>query len=653
MRSTAEKDTLGAGRLFGIQRRWGTKTLVSALLLILHLAAVCRMLPPERLFSLRPVLAADFPVHIYHADFYRRALQSGSLPWGYDPAVAAGKTMLPTQDAGGRLFEYLAILAPWLSVQVVARVLVVFTALSFPLWMYLAARHLGIDQDKTLWVLLVLASAVWLYPTLNGFMAVGMVDFALASFVAPLALALFLKFLQSPGTATYLAFLLMVSFVFATHVLGVAVLIPPLAACVLCIRELKGRFRLLALSTPLWMVGINFFWFIPFVSALGSPSPPGREFGHHPSELIYTQWSDFASVLSLPRMFLVVVVLSFIAWGVRCLTRTCGSRVAWSVSLAVASGLLMKVAGSVIPGLELLSPNRFMLPAAVFATIPMGLAAAWIARKLRVPNPLALSLAAAGLVGLTCCVPSEKVRFSEQRFFGGQSRPLPARFPLRWPGSVAAVEALDPVVDFAAQQTECGDRLLVQTAGQCEQLLIPHLTGREVIGTSYTDQHDPIQFHYDSVLGRRIAAWQPAELREALSRWGVNWVFAFTPQAKKLFARTLDSSAEKVGPYLAFRCDATTRLLVGEAAVSASPNRIALSDIRADGGWLVLKYRYHPAWEPSGAEAEIYRLPLPEDEVGLLAIKNPGGKLSLVFRPWKMLSARWSDGPVVSADVLK
>jgi len=621
---------------------------LGGLLLVLHLAAVCTLVPPQRLFSLRPVLSADFSVHIYHADFYRRAIYAGSLPWGYDPAVAAGKSLLPTQTVSSQSLEFFAVVAAWLKPQVIARVVLLFTALTFPLWTWWATRKIGLTADEQIWTLLCLLAGVWLYPSLNGFMRIGMVDFALSCFLAPLALALFLRFVERPTARAYLAFLLAVSVVFAVHILGVMVLIPPIAAYALFSKPLDRRYRLLAVSTPLWMTVLNGFWFIPFVRALAIPDLPGREFRHHPQDLVYGGVTEFLEVLSVSRIALAALGLALLGFGTWVLARRFGKRTAVAVGLAVVTGLILKFAGSSAPSLARMNPNRFLLPSAVFGAFPLGLAAHRFASRLRIPTGLSVPLIAAAAITAAFFAPQEKVRHSEQRFFGGQPRMLPSRFPLALPHSVQTVEALEPVLDFTTQRTGADDRLLVQTSGQCEQLLIPLLTGREVIGTTYTDEYDPAQFHYNRVFGRAIDAWKPAEMKETLARWGVDWAFALTPDAKLLLSEATASAGEEAGPYRVFRTSKeTSKFLVGSGRVETELNRIELRKLEPAGDWIVLRYRYHPAWEASDPGTSIYRYPLPEDAVGFLAIRNPGREVVLHFRPWKMLSARWPAGRTV------
>ena len=60
----------------------------------------------------------------------------------------------------------------------------------------MASRLLAIPVGIQVWIVLLLVSPVWLYQTFNFYLLYGLVAFASASFLAPLVLASFLKFLD-------------------------------------------------------------------------------------------------------------------------------------------------------------------------------------------------------------------------------------------------------------------------------------------------------------------------------------------------------------------------------------------------------------------------------------------------------------------------
>ena len=80
----------------------------------------------------------------------------------------------------------------------------------------------------------------------------------------------------------------------------------------------------------------------------------------------------------------------------------------------------------------------------------------------------------------------------------------------------------------------------------------------------------------------------------------------------------------------------------GKGEVTAGINRLELAELRPDQGLVVLRYRYHPAWNaPPGVVLEPH--PIPEDAVGFLALRDPPPSVTLRFSPRDMLFAAWPD----------
>jgi hypothetical protein len=132
-------------------------------------------------------------------------------------------------------------------------------------------------------------------------------------------------------------------------------------------------------------------------------------------------------------------------------------------------------------------------------------------------------------------------------------------------------------------------------------------------------------------------------LQQALDRWGVSWVFTKTDEARDLFAETTGEPGLPVGKYHAFRtASSSSRFLVGSGRLAANINRLELTDVQADNGMVVLKYRYHPAWKTDSGEA-VVRHSIPEDPSGFLAIENPGREVTLRFDPAAIFGAAWPD----------
>jgi hypothetical protein len=177
--------------------------------------------------------------------------------------------------------------------------------------------------------------------------------------------------------------------------------------------------------------------------------------------------------------------------------------------------------------------------------------------------------------------------------------------------------------------------------GDYDAKVFPLAFGREVIGCSFPVYSDPAQFLNKLLWGRRIEAWLPSELRVALHNWGIAWVFTITEEAHSLLAKTVGHSGEIVGKYRAFQISRSPgRFLVGAGHLRAKVNRIVLKELRSENGIVVIRYRYHPAWQTNN-NIPVYQYPVPEDPMGFIALENPPKSVTLRFDPWKMLVAPW------------
>ena len=91
---------LGADSNRGMTERANQLSL--AVVVLLHIGAVCIFFPPWESLRQEPLYAIDYPVHTHRVYMYRQAFLESGLPWGYDPAVSAGSVMDPSSDVGAK-----------------------------------------------------------------------------------------------------------------------------------------------------------------------------------------------------------------------------------------------------------------------------------------------------------------------------------------------------------------------------------------------------------------------------------------------------------------------------------------------------------------------------------------------------------------------
>lgn len=595
------------------------------LAVILHIAATCAFFSPLEIFSAEPLHHVDHPVHTHRVLVYREALFESGLPWGYDPSVGAGLVLSPFRDLGAKPQEVLGVLLPFLPAATVVRFFLFATVLAFPLGTLLASRRLGLDTRTQFWVVVVLIVLLWLTWTTQFYLEWGLAAFVAAAAFAPWVLALFLSFLTAPGLATYLAFVAGLAGLVLLHIQGVWPIAVPLVLYALIVRSLAWKWRLATFSAPVAALALNSFWLVPAWRARSMPYAPEPDLPvHQPAKhLTFADWSSVTAQIDLFWLVSRAGLVVLLVWGFLVMRRRLGARVTGALALAVVWSLFMTYAGSFVPGLRIYQPVRFIVPTLVLMALPLGLALSALVERSHLPH----AWAAVGFVVVAVGV---------------------ALFSLRGPQPLPLPPSPDLLGRFISQRTRPEDRLLIQSADGYardgfETRILASSYGREILGCTFPQVTHPGQFLRDVLLGRSLAEWSPRELRSALDRWGVSWVFTRTEQARELLLATTSKPGIAVADFTAFQFSIDAgRFLAGNGIIEASVNRIELRRLEPEDGRVVLRYRYHPAWRgPPGLVLEPY--PVPEDPAGFIAIRTPPIDVTLRFDPALMLTAQWPD----------
>ncbi len=597
-------------------------SVVLGFVLLLHVSSVFVFFPPWQAWRSEPLFFTDHPVHTHRVYMYREALQESALPWGYDPAVGAGTTMPPGEDVGAKIQQVLGAVLGFLLPGQVERLVLFFAALTAPLGTLLACRRLGFSLGSQACIMAALLPVTWI--VLLPYFSWGLVGFALASFLTPYILALFLDFVAEPGFKSYLTCVAGASVLFLFHVLGPVVVVPSLIFLTLGAKGLSKRWRAALVLVPVVVGLINIFWLAPLVLAEQMPEPPTNpttmEFVTH---LTASDWSDSLAEPSMDRIIRRVVAVSLGLYGLVVLYRAVGPFTFVILIGAAAFAAGLRFFGSFLPGIERMQPLRFIAPAVVLLAIPVGLALESLGQKCRLRGDRS-----ALLVGLALLAGA---------FWLGEPKPLPLP------------PTPDALREFLPEHTTTEDRLLVQSLDGYryrgfEAKVFPITYNREVIGNTFPQTDDPAQFHSDFLWGKALSSWRPDDLRASLERWGVTWVFVQTDEADKLLSAATGVPSVAVGGYRALKVPtaSTSRFMVGRGRVAAKVNRLDLSDVEPENGIVVLRYRYHPAWRSDSGE-RVLRYPIPEDTKGFIALANPPRNLTLHFDPAAMLQASWPD----------
>jgi hypothetical protein len=592
--------------------------------LLMHVLAACFFFPPWEAVRSEPLYAVDYPVHTHRVHVYRHAFLESGLPWGYDPAVSAGSVMNPHNDIGAKPQQVLGLLLPFVSPGAIVRLFLFLVVLTFPVWTLLSCRRLGIPSDIQVCVMLALIAPAWFLQQLSIFFFTGVVGFAAASYFTIYVFALFISFLRQPQRKTYIAFCSAGALLFLLHSLGPLALLPALTFATLTWRPLSCRWRAAAMLAPVIILALNAFWLVPYLLDWEMLNPAWNwlaVLSNVDRHLTYDNWSELFAKFSRPLWLgPQIFALSLALYGFLVMRRVVEGRIVIAIAIVSAVALFLSYFGSFIPGFARFQPVRFILPAFVFLAIPVGIALSILVK--RVGLPVGPSVACAAVILILPAV-----------WLGGLKQlPLPT--------------SPDPVAHFITERTTSADRLLIQSSdgyrhGGFETKIFPLRFQREVIGSNFSAVHDPAQFLDKVLLGRELKDWSKEELKLALNRWGVSWVFTANSEGHALFTNTIGPPVAEVGSYRTFQVSpAATRFLIGDGVMEAKVNRIELKDLRSKDGLVVIRYRYHPSWRAT-SDMPVFSYPIPEDPSGFIALKDPPETVTLRFDPLALMAKQW------------
>ena len=594
------------------------------LVLLMHIVAACFFFPPWEAVRSEPLYTVDYPVHTHRVYMYRQGFLESGVPWGYDPAVSAGSVMNPHNDLGAKPQQVLGLLLPFLSPPTIVRLFLFLVALSFPLWTWLACRNLGVPSDARLCIMFSLIVPVWLLQQLNIYLFTGLVGFAAASFFSIYVVALFIVFLRDPQTINYIKFCLAGALLFLLHSLGPLPLLPAVAFFSLRWRPLSWKWRTALILTPFAIFILNAFWLLPFLLDWEMSNPAWTllpAFADVDRHLTYDNWSEFFEKFSRPRWFVPQIAgLVLALYGFFVMGKFVERRIVVALGAVTSIALLLSYFGSFLPIFVRFQPVRFILPAFVFLAIPAGMALSTSLK--RIGLPAGLSVTCAGAISIILAV------------WSGWLKPLPLP-----PSS-------DPFAQFLAERTTPADRLLIQSPdgyrrGGFETKIFPLRFQREVIGSTFSAVHDPAQFLDKILLGRELKDWPEDELKAALHRWGISWVFTVNSEGHRLMAGTIATGGMRVGDYHAFRVSTPpTKFLIGDGLIEAKVNRIELKRLRPQNGLIVIRYRYHPSWRAT-PETPLLSYSIAEDPTGFIALRDPPESVTLKFDPLALMAKKW------------
>jgi hypothetical protein len=304
--------------------------------------------------------------------------------------------------------------------------------------------------------------------------------------------------------------------------------------------------------------------------------------------------------------------------------------------MGALGGLLLASLAVVWGSLGRFSAERLFAPALMFASLPAAYAMTELLRPVRRLGGWvsAFLVGAAMLAGLILAVPSNR-----EAWLG------------RWrdnePLEIGLGEDRKNVVTAIRNYTTDEARILWEDHHGKRQsshwtALLPLLTGRAFVGGLDAEaaiEHTAGGLIDQTLGGRPIDDWKDSELRDYCAHYNIGWVVCWSEKTTRRFERWADASATAdlrdggAGRLFSLRRKPAFALRGAAHWQSADSNRIVLTDVKPEGGSVVLSLHYQAGMRVAPSRIKIDHQPDPDDPIPFvrLLLDEPAPVVTIIW----------------------
>jgi hypothetical protein len=293
--------------------------------------------------------------------------------------------------------------------------------------------------------------------------------------------------------------------------------------------------------------------------------------------------------------------------------------------LATALTVLFLVAyfGAILPFMRSWQPLRFKVPFDLFLVVGSSYyLSGWLATLPQSRAKLAPMLLGAGLVAfLINLVQTESTGRLQLR-----SRVAPEL------NAIVEWVARDSPADARVLFEESGDETGFVYNGVYLSSLLPHLTGRQLVGgpiNLYNDRHHFAEFHSGQMFKKDIQTLTDNELRNYLRLYNIGAVVAFHPASIQRLQSIpgLVTVEQRIGPVHLMKVNQRLSWFIeGAGKIRAGLNRLEISDIQ--GNEVVLKYHWVEGLTAS-PPTKVEPVKMLDDPIPFIKLVAPSSSVSL------------------------
>jgi hypothetical protein len=616
-------------------RRW------VAIIFCLHtLGLVLIFSPVTGVINSSPLIDQDWGLHFHHLKSLEAFWRQDHRLWGYNPFFMAGYPSNTIQDLSIKAFEIIALglsAIGWSPVQWF-KYGAFLAMVSIPWLMYFSVRNFFFaDKIENLTALAAafLGTLYWWNSLPREMFFYGMIGFPAAAYLSVLGVSLFYRLAANPANPSwlYVGWLLFAAAIMALHVQSVAIFLPPMIALLAAQPHLLTRRVLLWIAAAALLSGlVNLPWLIPAIGHRGDDV----------SAAIVDQLPFFAS--TNPLTFFLDYLGPQGYWTFRPSFIEKGFRLSLLILGAVGTLRLMR-SDSRSLGLMLASGLAFLFLVAYFGAL-LPVLKPWQPLRFKVPFDLFLVIGAAYCAGRWLDAPAAaRSRLTPLLLAGGLLAFVVNLVQTESTGNLqlrsGMTGSLKAITDWIARETPSDARVLFEESGDETGFvyngaylssLIPHLTGRQLIGgpiNLYNDRHHFAEFHSGQMFKRDVRMLGDAELRDYLRLYNIGAVVAFHPASiQRLQAIPgLVTTERRIGPVHLMRVNQPlTWLIAGEGKVEAGLNRLEISGIM--GEEIILKYHWVEGLSTS-PPTKVEPVKMLDDPIPFIKLVAPPSSVSL------------------------
>jgi hypothetical protein len=561
--------------------------------------------PPQGAFNSQPIVEQDWGLHFHHLMSSVAFWQQDRSLWGYNPLFMAGYPSNTIQDLSIKLFEVGGLTLANLALTPVLwfKILAFVTMASVPWLMYFASHNFFFDYEyKNLAAAsaVILGTAYWWNSLPREMFFYGMIGYVSAAYLTALGVSLLYRIANESSNwiPLHVAWALFSVVILPIHVQSIVILMPPILALLIAYpRLVTSSFLLSVFVAAGASLVINMLWLVPAVTHVDDEI----------SDVIVNQLPLFTS--NNPFALLVdyfgpggywTFRSSFWEKGFRLLLLVFGSLGTWkllkneyrALGVLLAGALItlciVSYFGSLMPLLRGWQPLRFKVPFDLFLALATAyLLAEWRAKRLLAVPAYAVPLLL--VIGAISFVTNLLITESQGKMKLRTHLSPEVQDIVNWIGR-------DAPADGRVLFEESGDETGFVYDGTYLSSLVPHLTGRQLIGgpiNLYNDRHHFAEFHSGQMFKKDVQTLTDGDLRDYLRLYNIGAVVAFHPASLQRLQAIpgLVTLEQRIGPVHLMKVNQPlTWFVAGEGKVKAGLNRLELSEIIGDE--VILKYHW-------------------------------------------------------------